>query len=327
MRVAITGAGGFVGRRLADALRARRTLRGGAIERLMLVDRAFVDPPADPLIETISGDFGQNACREALARAAPDVVFHLAALPGGAAEADYALGRHVNLEAPLALFDRLAKPGLVVVNASSLAVFGTPLPRAIFDDTLPVPTLTYGAHKLMLEIHLADLSRRGKLDARSLRLPGIVARPSAPSGHVSAFTSQIFHALSRGEPFVCPTRPEGAVLVESVETCVVNLIHAAELPAARLPIRRAFLAPCLRVSMAQLAAAIWRARGLSGAPPVVYAPDAKIEAQYAAYPPTRTEIADSLGFHHDGDVDALARNALQGLPMQELPMDRADKRI
>lgn len=322
MRVAITGAGGFVGRRLVDALRARRSLRGGAIERLILVDRSFADLPADPLIETIAGDFGQNACREALARAAPDLVFHLAAIPGGAAEADYALGRQVNLEAPMALFDRLARPGLVVVNASSLAVFGTPLPRVISDDALPVPTLSYGAHKLMLEIHLADLSRRAKLDARSVRLPGIVARPPAPTGHVSAFMSQIFHSVAAGEPFVCPTRPEGTVLVESVATCVANLIHAAELAAARLPARRAFLLPCLRVTMAHLAAAVWRARRLTGAPPVTYAPDAKIEAQYAAYPPTTTQIADSLGFISDGDVDALARNVLQGLSM-----DAIDKQI
>ena len=322
MRIAITGAGGFVGRRLVDALRARRSLRGGPIERLILVDRAFADLPADPLIETIAGDFGQSACREALAQAAPEVVFHLAAIPGGAAEADYAAGRHVNLEAPLALFDRLAaKPGLVVVNASSLAVFGTPLPRAISDDTLPVPTLSYGAQKLMLEIHLADLSRRVRLDARSVRLPGIVARPSAPTGHVSAFMSNIFHTLSRGEAFVCPTRPEGAVLVQSVETCVANLIHAAEVPAARLPIRRTFLLPCLRVTMAQLAAAIWRARRLAGAPSITYAPDAKVEAQFAAYPPTTTMIADSLGFHNDGDVDRLARTVLQGFAV-----DGADNR-
>ncbi|MDE3177330.1 MAG: NAD-dependent epimerase/dehydratase family protein [Pseudomonadota bacterium] len=317
MKIAITGAGGFIGRRLVDALRARRFLRGGPIERLILVDRGFADPPADPLIATIAGDFGHNACREAVAQAGPDLVFHLAAIPGGAAEADFPLGRQVNLEAPLALFDRLAKPGLVVVNASSLAVFGAPLPRAIADDTLPVPTLSYGAHKLMLEIYLADLSRRAKLDARSLRLPGIVARPPAPTGHVSAFMSDIFHALARGEAFVCPTRPQGAVLLESVETCVANLIHAAELPAARLPPRRALLLPCLRVTMAQLAAAIFRARGRTGPPPITYAPDATIEAQYAAYPPTTTAIADALGFLNDGDVDALARRVLQGLPMDD----------
>jgi nucleoside-diphosphate-sugar epimerase len=312
MRIAITGAGGFVGRRLVDALRARRTLRARSIERLILVDRALADLPADPLIDTIAGDFGQHACREAIASAAPDLVFHLAAVPGGAAEAEYPLGRYVNLEAPLALFDRLAAPGFFVVNASSLAVFGTPLPRVIADDTLPVPTLSYGAHKLMLEIYLADLSRRGRLDARSVRLPGIVARPPAPTGHVSAFMSDIFHVLGRGEPFVCPTRPEGTVLVQSVERCVANLIHAAEVPAGRLPARRAFLLPCVRATMAQLAAAIWRTGRMSGAPPVTYAPDAAVEAQFASYPATTTEIADALGFAHDGDVDSLARTVLEG---------------
>jgi hypothetical protein len=65
--------------------------------------------------------------------------------------------------------------------------------------------------------------------------------------------------------------------------------------------------------MAEIAAAIWRARGRTGAPPVNYAPDPKIEAQYALYPPTTTEIADALGFSRDADADALAGAALEGV--------------
>ena len=60
---------------------------------------------------------------------------------------------------------------------------------------LAAPKMYYGAHKLMMEAWLATMTRRGAVHGLSLRLPGIVARPRAPSGMRSAFLSDLFHAL------------------------------------------------------------------------------------------------------------------------------------
>jgi D-erythronate 2-dehydrogenase len=89
------------------------------------------------------------------------------------------------------------------------------------------PPITYGAHKLACEVLLADFSRRGKLNGRSVRLPGIVARPRAPSVLISAYMSNLLHALASGEAFECPVGPEATSWWMSARRCVENLLHAA----------------------------------------------------------------------------------------------------
>ncbi|MFX5476595.1 NAD-dependent epimerase/dehydratase family protein, partial [Acinetobacter baumannii] len=85
--------------------------------------------------------------------------------------------RRVNLDATLDLFNLLAEGRAtgsalpVVVYASTIAVYGTPLPDPVTPATPTRPALIYGAHKRACEILLADATRRGVLDGRSLRLP------------------------------------------------------------------------------------------------------------------------------------------------------------
>jgi nucleoside-diphosphate-sugar epimerase len=76
-------------------------------------------------------------------------------------------------------------------------VFG-PLTATVTDDTLPRPAMTYGAQKLAAEVLVDDFSRRGWVDGRSLRLPGVLARPPARTGQLSAFLSDIIRELAAG---------------------------------------------------------------------------------------------------------------------------------
>ena len=314
MHVVVTGAGGFIGTALVTRLLERGQLNGVPFDVLTLVDTTLPDLRASQ-VRPFVGSLGDAEVIGRVSSLEIDYLFHLAAVPGGAAEADPALGWAINFDATRSLIERLAARGRCprVVYCSSIAVFGVPLPPTIDDDTLPLPTMAYGAQKLMMETFLTDYVRRGAVDARSVRLPGIVARPRQPSGLISAFMSDVFHAALAGEAFVLPVSEQATAWMMSVQRCVDNLIHAAEIPAARLTARRAWTLPALRLSMSELIDGLAAVIGEQVRQRISYAPVPAVEAQFGSQPPLTTAIADALGFEHDGDVVALCQRVVTGM--------------
>lgn len=311
MRVLITGADGFIGSGLVELLRARGRVGEAPVSTLALADRRLAqDVPAGAL--RFEGDLGSAAVLQRIADFRPELVFHLAAVPGGAAESDYALGRRMNLDATLEMFELLADSDRppTVVYASSIAVYGTSLPEVVRPDTPLRPPLTYGAHKLACEILLADFSRRGLLDGRSVRLPGIVARPREPSGLASAFMSDLLHALRVGERFTCPVSPQATSWWMSAPCCAENLLLAAAMDVSRADPGRAWPLPVLHLSIAQVIETCAMLYGDDRRQLVTFEPNAKLEAVFGSYPPLDDSASRDLGLHDDGSPDDLVRRAL-----------------
>jgi D-erythronate 2-dehydrogenase len=307
MNVVITGAAGFLGRIVTRRLSAAWP---DPTHRFTLVDQSRAEDEQDPRMSWLTGDFGRAGDVDA-ALFACDAVIHLAAIPGGASERDYALGKRVNLEQTLELIEKVAsaRQAKRFVYASTIAVFGEPLPAAIDDDTTPRPTMTYGAHKLMVEIALANLSRLERLDAIAIRFPGLLARPAGGSGMRSAFMSELFHACAAARPFVVPTRREATVWAMSASRAADNLIHAAQMAPPGKAAKRAFTLPALRTTMGDLAAAVARATrcdpGL-----ISFERDEALEAQFGRLPPLAAPYAEALGFSPDRGLDELVARAL-----------------
>lgn len=312
MRVLITGANGFVGRHLVLELLERGGIAGRSIAALLLLDAHLDGFTGDPRLRLHQGSITDAALLRRVLADGVDVVFHLVSVPGGAAEQDYDLGYQVNLMASLELLDQLRHQprAPVLVYASSVAVYGAQLPARMDEDAATRPQLSYGAHKLMIETALCDLARRGEVDGRAVRLPGIVARPRQPNGLRSAFMSDLLHAYAAGEPYVCPVEPDATAWWMSARCCVVNLIRAAEIADLPADVERVWQLPVLHLSIAQVVDALANRFGEAGRAVLSFAPDAHLQALFGAMPALKNPRARAAGFVHDGSASALIRNAL-----------------
>jgi len=311
-RVLVTGAGGFVGRVLVRRL-LQDGLDGRPVDQLVAVDLALDGLPNDARLRAVAGSIADITVLEGALAEPVQAVFHLASVPGGAAEKNPELGRHVNLDATLNLLDLLREQGSAprLVFASTIAVYGETLPPLVDENSPTAPALSYGAHKLAGEILIADAGRRGWVQACSLRLPGVVARPGDGAGLISAFMSHLFWKLRAGEPVVLPVSADGTAWWISVGACVDNLLHAARIDTQALGARRMVQMPALHLTMNEVVQAMARSYGADRIGLVRYEPQLAVQRLFASFPPLQTPIADALGFRHDGSVDRLAHRATE----------------
>lgn len=306
MRVLVTGANGFLGRGLASRLAA--WLPQDA--RLVLTDRTIQGLEVAGA-DAVAGDLADPAFRAGLLDPGFDLVFHLASLPGSLAEREQEAGLQVNLVAPIFLANEVAarRPGARFVFASSIAVYGALAGEAVTQMTPTSPLITYGAHKLMTEFLLTDMTRRGALSAISLRFPGIVARPPSESGHGSAFMSQIFHHIAGGRHFACPVAAESTCWWMSRQAAVEALLTAARLNDAAATVIQP---PVLHANLRDVAAATAR---VTGRPALVdWGEDENLRKLFGAMPPLDATPSLSRGFRADANLEALAKAALSGDP-------------
>ena len=299
--ILVTGAGGFVGQALVRALANEY--------RVTATDRAALEFADVRGVVTVEGDLDDPTLIASITAEPCDTVVHLATVPGGAAEADPARAARINVGASMSLIDAAAAHGNCprLLFASSIAVFGDPMPARVDDDTAVSPMLRYGGHKAMMEEWIATLTRRGLVRGLSLRLPGIVARPLGPSGMKSAFLSNVFHDLKAGREIALPVSPGATCWLLSRPALIGQLVAALTLPddpdGARLNL------PAMRVVMGDLVAEVAR-QTASDANLVTYDSDPAIEAAFGKQPPFFTPRADALALRHDSSLPNLVRNAL-----------------
>jgi len=311
MRILILGAAGMIGRKLTDALLAEGTLSGRRIEAIDAFD--VVEPAfADGRVAASGGDISDAATIDRLVAKRPDMIFHLAAIVSGEAEADFDKGYCVNLDGTHHLLEAIRKQGddyhPRLVFTSSIAVFGAPFEEPITDTFLQAPLTSYGAQKAIGELLLADYTRKGFLDGIGIRLPTIVVRPGKPNKAASGFFSGIIREPLNGQEAILPVSEDVRHWVASPAAAVGFLLHAATMNTAKLGPRRSLTMPGLSVTVGEMIEALRDVAGEEVARLIRRERDPVIETIVAGWP--RNFSADralEAGFRADPDFHSIIR--------------------
>ncbi|MEL6623143.1 MAG: D-erythronate dehydrogenase [Pseudomonadota bacterium] len=313
MKVLIIGAAGMIGQKLMARLLEDVALNGRAIDHLTLFDVVAPNVPENtPFpIQALTGDLPAEGEAARLIAGRPDVIFHLAAIVSGEAEADMAKGYRINLDGTRQLLDEIAKTdGYVprVVFTSSIAVFGAPFPDKIGDDFHQTPLTSYGTQKAIGELLLADYSRRGLMDGIGIRLPTICVRPGKPNKAASGFFSGIIREPLAGLDAVLPVSENVRHWHASPRSAVGFLIHAAKIDGAQVGPRRNLNMPGVSVTVGEQIAALRTVAGDRVANRIRQEPDATVVAIVSGWPRNFDPIrAKSLGFIAETSFEDIIR--------------------
>ncbi len=262
MNILISGGAGFLGVRLAQAL--LKSEQKQIVTSLVLADIAPLRDAAllaDKRVRSVTGDL-KVLLADGLMQDI-DGVFHLAAAVSGECEADIDVGLRANLDTTRALLDacRASQQAPRLMFSSSLAVYGGDMPEVIADNTLPQPQNSYGTQKFICEQLIADYTRKGYLDGRSVRLPTVTVRPGKPNKAASGFMSGVIREPLADVDAVCPVDPATGVWITSPRFAVAGLIAAFNTPRERWGSRTAMNLPGLSVRVADMLAALERHAG------------------------------------------------------------------
>ena len=314
MHIMIIGAAGMVGRRLTERLVKDKAVGGRTIDEMTLVDVIPAEAPAGfggkVTIET--ADLSASGAAETLVATRPDLIFHLAAIVSGEAEADFEKGYRINLDGTRYLFEAIRHAHNAdgytprVVFASSIAVFGAPLPYPIADEFHTTPLTSYGTQKAICELLLSDYSRRGFFDGIGIRLPTVCIRPGKPNKAASGFFSNILREPLKGEEAVLPVGDDVRHWHASPRSAVGFLLHAATIDLDKVGPRRNLSMPGVSATVGEQIEALRRVAGDKAVSLIRREPDPAIIKMVAGWAPGfDASRATGLGFTAETSFDEI----------------------
>jgi nucleoside-diphosphate-sugar epimerase len=299
-RILVIGAAGMIGRKLTA-----RLAREGMGE-LILHDVVPFEG------SSMVSDLSVPGEAEKLVAKRPDLIFHLAAIVSGEAEADFEKGYRINLDGTRRLFEAVRKIGdgykPKLVFTSSIAVFGAPFPEAIGDEFLNAPLTSYGTQKAIGELLLSDYSRRGFFDGIGIRLPTICVRPGKPNKAASGFFSGILREPLAGQEAVLPVPDTVRHWFASPRAAIEFLIHASKLNTELLGTRRNLSMPGLSATIAEEIDSLRRVGGEKAVRLIRREPDPTIMRIVEGWPRNfDAKRSLALGFRADPSFDDIVR--------------------
>ena len=256
-RILVTGAAGQIGSELVPALRA---LHGGdnvvaAGHRTPLPDEVRDGGPSITLDVTSRDDF-EAAIRDHDI----DVIYHMASILSALAEANRQTAHAVNVNGLYNALEAAVSCGVAQVNIpSSIAAFGPDTPREHTpNDTLQRPNTLYGISKVLGELLGNYYFEKFGLDARGLRLPGIVSWKTEPTAGTTDYAVAIFYGALKERRYTCYLEPDTRLPMMYMPDCIKAIIDLARADLPALIHHADFNVSAMSFTPSELATAIRR---------------------------------------------------------------------
>ncbi len=250
-RILVTGAFGQIGSELTPALRA---LYG--VERVVASDlaaSASKSPAAEGPYEHLDCTEPQEL-RALMRRHDVGEIYHLCAVLSAIAESDPERAWRVNMESLHNILLAARESGSRVFFPSSIAAFGPSTPRV---DTPQVavqrPSTMYGVTKVAGELLCDYYAARFGVDARGLRLPGLVSYVARPGGGTTDYAVEMLRAAAAGKRYSCFLAPQTRLDMMYMPDAVAAIIQLMEADPVRLKHRNAYNVTAMSVTPAELA--------------------------------------------------------------------------
>ena len=295
--VLIIGGGGMIGQKLASSFSTN--------DSLTLLDIGFPNKNQSNARKII-GSVGDPEIIENSLKDLPEVIYYLASVVSGEAEADFSKGWDVNIHAFwsfLSLVKKLNEKSQgqykpKIIFTSSIAVFGSPFPKQIPDDFIVAPRTSYGAQKASCELMLNDFSRKGFCEGLAIRLPTICVRPGKPNLAASSFFSGIIREPLSGIKAQLPVSTAVRHWHASPRSAVRFLRHAETLNFSQLTFNSGLNMPGLSCTVEEQIEALRSVAGNEVVKLIEFKPDEKIIEIVKGWPQNfKAQKAKELGFY------------------------------
>ncbi len=236
--ILVTGALGQIGSELVPALRDRY-----GPDKVIASDIRMM-PLAD---KTAQGPYAHVDCTqlhqvlETVRRHDVGTVYHMAALLSAVAEEKPQIAWSTNMGGLYNLLEVARQYGCAVFFPSSIGAFGPTTPRdGTPQDTVQRPTTMYGVTKVSGELLCDYYALRFGVDARGLRLPGLISYAAPPGGGTTDYAVDIFYQAIRYRHYTCFLRPDTCLDMMYMPDAVRAMVEVMEAEPSRLTHRNAF---------------------------------------------------------------------------------------
>jgi nucleoside-diphosphate-sugar epimerase len=248
--ILVTGALGQIGSELVPALRARY---GG--DTVVASDLRMVSSPA-----ATAGRHEQVDCTdlrqlaELVRRHNIGTIYHLAALLSASAETRPQAAWNLNMNGLCNVLEVARQSHCRVFFPSSIGAFGPTAPQVHTPQlTIQRPTTIYGITKLAGELLCDYYTQRFGLDARGLRLPGLISHTAPPGGGTTDYAVDIFHQALRYRHYRCFLAADTRLDMMYMPDAIRAMIELMEADAGRLRFRNAYNITAMSVTPAEIA--------------------------------------------------------------------------